>query len=41
VAKCDHVRVLDKTQLESKIGKLTHTAVIAVELGLAFVFDIR
>jgi mRNA interferase MazF len=41
VAKCDHVRVLDKTQLESKIGKLTQTAVIAVELGLAFVFDIR
>ena len=41
VAKCDHVRVLDKTQLESKIGKLTHTAAIAVELGLAFVFDIR
>ena len=41
VAKCDHVRVLDKTQLESKIGKLTDTAVIAVELGLAFVFDIR
>ena len=41
VAKCDHVRVLDKSQLESKIGKLTYTAVIAVELGLAFVFDIR
>jgi mRNA-degrading endonuclease toxin of MazEF toxin-antitoxin module len=41
VAKCDHVRVLDKTQLESKIGKLTYTAVIAVELGLSFVFDIR
>jgi len=41
VAKCDHVRVLDKTQLESKIGKLTHTAILAVELGLAFVFDIR
>jgi mRNA interferase MazF len=41
VAKCDHVRVLDKSLLESKIGKLTHTAVVAVELGLAFVFDIR
>lgn len=41
VAKCDHVRVLDKSLLEQKIGKLTHTAVIAVELGLAFVFDIR
>jgi mRNA-degrading endonuclease toxin of MazEF toxin-antitoxin module len=41
VAKCDHVRVLDKTQLEGKIGELTYTAVIAVELGLTFVFDIR
>jgi mRNA interferase MazF len=41
VAKCDHVRVLDKTQLETKIGKLTHTAVISLQLGLTFVFEIR
>lgn len=41
IAKCDHVRVIDKALLESRIGKLTHTAMIAVELGLAFVFDIR
>ena len=41
VAKCDHLRVLDKSLLESKIGRLTQTAVIAVELGIAFVFDIR
>ena len=41
IAKCDHVRVLDKSLLESRIGKLTATAVISVELGLAFVFDIR
>jgi mRNA-degrading endonuclease toxin of MazEF toxin-antitoxin module len=27
VAKCDHARVLDKSLLESKIGKLTHIAV--------------
>lgn len=41
VAKCDHVRVLDKSLLESRIGKLTQTAVIAVGLGIAYVFDIR
>jgi mRNA-degrading endonuclease toxin of MazEF toxin-antitoxin module len=41
VAKCDHARVLDKSLLEGKIGKLTRTAVIAVGLGLAYVFDIR
>jgi len=43
VAKCDHVRVLDKSllELEGKIGKLTQTAAIAVGLGLAYVFDIR
>jgi mRNA-degrading endonuclease toxin of MazEF toxin-antitoxin module len=41
VAKCDHLRVLDKSLLESKIGKLTQTAVIAVGLGIAYVFDIR
>src|ERR1039458_5451018 len=41
VAKCDHVRVLDKSLLESRIGKLTQTAIIAVGLGIAYVFDIR
>lgn len=41
VAKCDHARVLDKSLLETRIGKLTNTAVIAVSLGLAYVFDIR
>lgn len=41
VAKCDHARVLDKSLLENKIGKLSNTAVIAVALGLAYVFDIR
>jgi mRNA-degrading endonuclease toxin of MazEF toxin-antitoxin module len=41
VARCDHAWVLDKSLLESKIGKLTQTAVIAVGLGLAYVFDIR
>jgi len=32
VAKCDHLRVIDKSLLESKIGKLTQTAILAVEL---------
>jgi mRNA-degrading endonuclease toxin of MazEF toxin-antitoxin module len=41
VAECDHMRVLDKSQLESKIGKLTHTAVLSVELGMLFVMDVR
>jgi len=41
VAKCDHARVLDKSLLERKIGRLTQTAIIAVGLGLAYVFDIR
>jgi mRNA-degrading endonuclease toxin of MazEF toxin-antitoxin module len=41
VAKCDHARVLDKSLLDAKVGKLTHTAVIAVGLGLAYVFDLR
>jgi len=41
VAKCDHLRVLDKSLLETKIGKLTATALIAVELGISFVFDLR
>ena len=41
VALCDHVRVISQTLLKGKIGKLTSTAVIAVGLGLAFLFDLR
>jgi len=41
IAKCDHVRVLDQTLLESRIGRLTDTAIAAVELGIAYVFDFR
>jgi mRNA-degrading endonuclease toxin of MazEF toxin-antitoxin module len=40
IAKCDQVRVLDKSLLENKIGRLTQTAIAAVELGIAFVFDV-
>jgi mRNA-degrading endonuclease toxin of MazEF toxin-antitoxin module len=41
VAKTDQVRVIDKTRLEQKIGRLSQTAILAVTHGLAFVFDIR
>ena len=41
LAKCDQVRVLDKSLLETKIGRLPQTAVAAVELGISYVFDIR
>ena len=41
IAKCDQVRVLDQTLLESRIGRLTDTAIAAVELGIAYVFDLR
>jgi mRNA-degrading endonuclease toxin of MazEF toxin-antitoxin module len=41
IAKCDHARVIDKSLLEGKIGKLTQTATIAVGLGLAYIFDLR
>jgi len=41
VAKTDQVRVIDKSRLEQKIGKLSQTATVAVGHGLAWVFDIR
>lgn len=41
VAKTDQVRVIDKSRLEQRIGRLSQTATIAVGHGLAFVFDIR
>jgi mRNA-degrading endonuclease toxin of MazEF toxin-antitoxin module len=42
VALTDQIRVLDISRLESpKIGRLSQTATVALELGLAFLFDIR
>jgi mRNA interferase MazF len=41
VAKTDQVRVIDKSRMEQRIGKLSQTAIIAVGHGLAYVFDIR
>jgi mRNA interferase MazF len=41
VAKTDQVRVVDKSRLQQKVGRLSQTAIIGVSAGLAFVFDIR
>jgi mRNA-degrading endonuclease toxin of MazEF toxin-antitoxin module len=41
VAKTDQARVIDKSRLGAKIGRLSHTATVAVGVGLANVFDIR
>lgn len=42
VALTDHIRVLDPSRLEQpKMGKMTDTAMGGIELGLAFLFDIR
>lgn len=41
VALTDQVRALDKTRLEQRIGMLSATALTAIGLGLAYVFDLR
>jgi mRNA-degrading endonuclease toxin of MazEF toxin-antitoxin module len=41
VALCSQVFMVDKRKLENKMGKLSYNAVLAVQLGLAYVFDIR
>ena len=41
VALCGQVFMVDKRKLEDKLGKLSYNAVLAVQLGLAYVFDIR
>jgi mRNA-degrading endonuclease toxin of MazEF toxin-antitoxin module len=41
IAKTDQARVVDKSRLDKKIGRLSQTAVIAVGGGLAFLFDFR
>jgi len=40
IALTEQVRVLSVDRLDSKIGKLTPTAVAAIEAGLSFVFGI-
>jgi mRNA-degrading endonuclease toxin of MazEF toxin-antitoxin module len=41
VALCGQVFMVDKRKLEDKFGKLSYNAILAVQLGLAYVFDIR
>jgi mRNA-degrading endonuclease toxin of MazEF toxin-antitoxin module len=41
VALCGQVFTVDKQFLESKFAKLSQNAVLAVQLGLGFLFDIR
>jgi mRNA-degrading endonuclease toxin of MazEF toxin-antitoxin module len=41
VALCSQLRVVDKRLFETKIGKLTQNAVLAVQLGITYLFDIR
>ena len=40
VARCEHVRVVDRQYFDTKIGKLSQTAVLAVQLGLSYLFDL-
>jgi mRNA-degrading endonuclease toxin of MazEF toxin-antitoxin module len=41
VALCGQIFMVDKRKLEEKLGKLSLNAVLAVQLGLANLFDIR
>lgn len=41
VALCGQVFAIDKRKLEDRIGKLSHLAVLSVQLGLTYLFDIR
>ena len=41
IALCHQVRILDHSCLKDKIGRLNATAVIAIQLGLANLFDFR
>jgi|SRR5271169_4638556 len=41
VALCGQVFTVDKRKLEDRFGKLSHLALLSVQLGLAYLFDIR
>ena len=41
VALCHQVRAADRRAFDGKLGKLSQTAVLAVQLGLSFLFDLR
>ena len=41
VAICSQVTTIDKQYIENRVGRLSVNAVLAVQLGLTFVFDIQ
>jgi mRNA-degrading endonuclease toxin of MazEF toxin-antitoxin module len=41
VALCDHIRVLDLSQIRRKIGRISDNGIVSVGNGIAFVFDLR
>jgi mRNA-degrading endonuclease toxin of MazEF toxin-antitoxin module len=41
VAICSQVGTIDKQYIENRIGKLSVNAVLAIQLGLTYVFDIQ
>ena len=41
VALCGQVTTVDKRYFENRIGKLSQNAVLAVQLGLSYVFEIQ
>ena len=41
VALCGQVFMVDKRKFEDKLGKLSYNAILAVQLGISYVFDIR
>ena len=41
VALCHQVRAVDKRAFDNKIGNLSQNAVLAVQLGLQYLFDMR
>lgn len=41
VALCGQVFMIDKRKLEERFGKLSYNAVLAIQLGLSYLFDIR
>jgi mRNA-degrading endonuclease toxin of MazEF toxin-antitoxin module len=40
VALCGQCFAIDKRKFEDRLGKLSHTALLAVQLGLGYLFDI-
>lgn len=41
VALCGQVFAVDKRKFEDRLGKLSHLAIVSVQLGLSYLFDFR